>query len=121
MRLEDAHAWAEVWTGDRWETFDPTPADMRPGNVREGLFKTYLSALGDSVNFFWDRYILTYGLGDQVAFAMEVLTRIRTAVGRSHASLTTFRRKFTFVDATNVVAVLVALAALVLVIRRRRR
>jgi transglutaminase-like putative cysteine protease len=121
MRLEDAHAWVEVWTGDRWQTFDPTPAGMRPGNVREGLFKTYLSALGDSVNFFWDRYILTYGLGDQVAFAMDLLTRIRSAVGRSHASLTTFRRKFTFVDATNIVVVFVALAALVLIIRRRRR
>ncbi len=121
MRLEDAHAWVEVWTGDRWETFDPTPASLRPGNLREGLFKTYISALGDSVNFFWDRYILTYGLGDQVAFAIEVLTRLRNALGRSHASFTTFRRKFTFVDAMNVVAVLVALAVLVIIVRRRRR
>ncbi|HEX3580150.1 MAG TPA: DUF3488 and transglutaminase-like domain-containing protein [Thermoanaerobaculia bacterium] len=121
LRLEDAHAWVEVWTGDRWETFDPTPAAMRPGNTREGLFKTYVSALGDSVNFFWDRYILTYGLGDQVAFAIEVLTRLRNTIGHSHASLSTFRRKFTFVDAANVLAVLVALAALVVFIRRRRR
>ncbi|HEY2090723.1 MAG TPA: transglutaminaseTgpA domain-containing protein [Thermoanaerobaculia bacterium] len=121
MRLEDAHAWVEVWTGDRWLTFDPTPAAMRPGNVREGLLRTYLSALNDSVNFFWDRYVLTYGLGDQVAFAMEVLMRLRNALGRSHASLSMFRQKFTFIDATNVVAVLAALAALVLFIRRRRR
>jgi len=121
MRLEDAHAWVEVWTGDRWETFDPTPASMRPGNVREGLLRTYISALGDSVNFFWDRYILTYGLGDQVTFALEVLTRLRNAIGHSHASLTTFRRRFTFVDAMDVVAALVALAALVLIVRRRRR
>jgi transglutaminase-like putative cysteine protease len=121
MRLEDAHAWVEVWTGDRWLTFDPTPPAMRPGNVREGLLRTYLSALNDSVNFFWDRYVLTYGLGDQVAFAMEVLMRLRNTLGRSHASLSMFRQKFTFVDATNVVAVLAALAALVLFIRRRRR
>lgn len=121
MRLEDAHAWVEVWTGDRWVTFDPTPASMRPGNVREGLLKTYVSALTDSVNFFWDRYVLTYGLGDQVNFALEVLMRIRNAVGRSHASLSTFRRKFTFAGVTNVVAVLAAIAALVVMIRRRRR
>lgn len=121
MRLEDAHAWVEVWTGDRWQTFDPTPASLRPGNSNEGIFKTYLSALSDSINFFWDRYILTYGLGDQVAFAMEVLMRIRNAVGRSHASLSTFRHKFTFVDATNVVLVLAAVAVLVVFIRRRRR
>ncbi|HEX3110616.1 MAG TPA: transglutaminase domain-containing protein, partial [Thermoanaerobaculia bacterium] len=121
MRLEDAHAWVEVWTGDRWQTFDPTPAGLRPGNAHEGLFKTYVSAVADSVNFFWDRYVLTYGLGDQVAFAMEVLTRLRNAVGRSHASLTTFRRRFTFVDATNIVVVLAALAALVVIVRRRRR
>jgi len=121
MRLEDAHAWVEVWSGDRWQTFDPTPAALRPGNTHEGLFKTYLSAVADSVNFFWDRYVLTYGLGDQVTFAMEVLTRLRNAVGRSHASLTTFRRRFTFVDATNVVVVLAAIAALIVIIRRRRR
>jgi transglutaminase-like putative cysteine protease len=121
MRLEDAHAWVEVWTGDRWLTFDPTPASMRPGNVPEGLFKTYVSALGDSINFFWDRYVLTYGLGDQVAFALEVLTRLRNSIGRSHASLSTFRRKFTFVDSANIVAVIAALAALVVIIRRRRR
>ena len=121
MRLEDAHAWVEVWTGDRWQTFDPTPPGMRPGNAPEGLLKTYVSALADSVNFFWDRYVLTYGLADQVAFAIDVLTRIRNAAGRSHVSLTTFRRKFTFVDATNVIAVLAALTALVVFIRRRRR
>jgi len=121
LRLEDAHAWVEVWTGDRWQTFDPTPPNLRPGNSQDGLLRTYLGAINDSVNFFWDRYVLTYGLGDQVAFAMDVLSRLRGAVGRSHASLTTMRRRFTFVDTANVVVVLAAIAALVIIIRRKRR
>jgi protein-glutamine gamma-glutamyltransferase len=121
MRLEDAHAWVEVWTGDRWQTFDPTPATMRPGNTQDGLLRTYLSAINDSINFFWDRYVLTYGLGDQVAVAIELLTRLRSAIGRAHVSLSMIRNRLTFAGAMNVVAVIGAIAALVILIRRRRR
>ena len=79
IRRADAHAWVEVWNGDRWTTFDPTPANLRPGNATGGL-QAYASALGDSVNYFWDRYILTFGLVDQVALAAEVITRLRATL-----------------------------------------
>ena len=69
IRREDAHAWVEVWEGNSWQTFDPTPASLRPGNAHEGLLRVYAAAVADSINYFWDRHILTYGLGDQLAIA----------------------------------------------------
>ena len=39
IRREDAHAWVEVWDGRSWQTFDPTPASLRPGNAQEGLLR----------------------------------------------------------------------------------
>src|SRR6266516_1461467 len=33
VRREDAHAWVEVFDGESWQTFDPTPASLRPGNA----------------------------------------------------------------------------------------
>lgn len=79
VRLEDAHAWVELWDGEKWLTFDPTPATLRPGNAQTGLLRLYAAAIGDSVTYFWDRYVLTFGLGDQVALALEMLYRVRDA------------------------------------------
>src|SRR4029077_14914617 len=79
IRHEDAHAWVEVFDGNGWRTFDPTPASLRPGAAQSGLLGAYASALSDSVNYFWDRYILTFGLGDQIALAVEAIARMRQA------------------------------------------
>ena len=79
LRNDDAHAWVEVWDGTRWTTFDPTPVALRPGDTQTGLLGRYANALSDSINYFWDRYILTYGLGDQIALAAEVISRVRDA------------------------------------------
>jgi transglutaminase-like putative cysteine protease len=90
VRREDAHAWVEVWDGKIWRTFDPTPSALRPGNAQTGLIRAYASALGDSVNYFWDRYILTFGLADQIALAAEAITRTRQtlrAMNRSARSV----------------------------------
>jgi hypothetical protein len=81
VRREDAHAWVEVYDGNGWRTFDPTPPDLRPGSAQSGLLRAYASALGDSVNYFWDRYILTFGLGDQMALAEAVYLRVRKTLG----------------------------------------
>ncbi len=74
LRREDAHAWVEVWDGAAWRTFDPTPATMRPGVSQQGLLRIYATAISDSLNFFWDRYILTFGLADQVALLFSAIT-----------------------------------------------
>ncbi len=77
IRREDAHAWVEVWDGKGWQTFDPTPSSLRPGNSQAGMLKMFAAALGDSINYFWDRYILTFGLGDQITLAFSALQSLR--------------------------------------------
>jgi len=77
VRREDAHAWVEAFDGNGWRTFDPTPAALRPGNAQSGLLGAYAAAISDSINYFWDRYILTFGLADQIALAAELITRSR--------------------------------------------
>ena len=74
IRREDAHAWTEVWTGKHWATFDGTPPTERPGAMLESPFRLYAAALGDSLTFFWDRYVLTFGLGDQIALFEDLAT-----------------------------------------------
>jgi transglutaminase-like putative cysteine protease len=80
IRQRDAHAWVEVWENDTWVTYDPTPADLRPGSDVPNFFVTYLKALSDSVNFFWDRYILTFGTADQINIAFSAFLRVRDAL-----------------------------------------
>lgn len=77
VRKRDAHAWVEVFDGQTWVTFDPTPATLRPGDADEGLIRAYATALSDSVNYVWDRYILTFGLGDQIAMFASAIDRAR--------------------------------------------
>src|SRR4051794_24287271 len=89
IRREDAHAWVEVWDGTSWQTFAPTPPSLRPGNAHDGLLQVSAPALADSINFFWDRHILTYGLGDQLALAVSMIESFRSASGALAASLHT--------------------------------
>jgi transglutaminase-like putative cysteine protease len=122
VQLQDAHAWVEVYDGTAWRTFDPTPADLRPGNQRSGLLRTYASALGDSVNYFWDRYILTYGLGDQIALAAEAIARAKGALGAlDRARRRTVREAFSPRYALALVGVIAIGLALIWYSRRGRR
>ncbi|HUP47511.1 MAG TPA: transglutaminaseTgpA domain-containing protein [Thermoanaerobaculia bacterium] len=113
IRREDAHAWVEAWNGSRWVTFDPTPPALRPGGSQGGMVGSYLSALGESATYFWDRYVLTFGLGDQVALAMEVITQLRRATRASRAS---FRRAVDVATSPGMVALYAGLLALVLLL-----
>jgi len=117
VRREDAHAWVEAWDGSKWMTYDPTPPSMRPGNTQGGLLSTYASAISDSVNYFWDRYVLTYGLGDQVALAADLIARTR-------AALESLKQRRWHMPSINVVAVIAAIlfaALLITALARRRR
>lgn len=73
IRRDDAHAWTEVWDGARWLTFDSTPPSLRPGSTRPNALREYLSALSDSLTFVWDRYVLTFGFGDQISLAEDLI------------------------------------------------
>jgi transglutaminase-like putative cysteine protease len=121
VRREDAHAWVEAWDGKTWQTFDPTPPSLRPGNAQAGLLRMYASALGDSINYFWDRYILTFGLADQIALISDALTRART----SAAALQEAAKRGVSEMATRqflmIATMLGAAGALLILLARRRR
>lgn len=121
IRREDAHAWVEAWDGGKWVTFDPTPPSLRPGTVPENVLKMYATALGDSITYFWDRYVLTFGLGDQIALAAEVISRVRQSWdgARSGAREALARAARWGVRVMLFVAALVTLGAIAFSRRRR--
>lgn len=121
IRREDAHAWVEVWDAGHWVTYDPTPASMRPGNAQSGLLNAYASALSDSVNFLWDRYVLTYGLADQIALAAAAIDAARNSLSSlKQKTAAGLREVATLRYLTTAGLLIVVGAALVLFVRRRR-
>ena len=121
VRRDDAHAWTEVWDGTRWITFDSTPPSMRPGSDSGGLMGAYAAALGDSINYFWDRYILTFGLSDQITFFSDLITAGRDTLAKLKTSTIQSARELTNRSFGTWIAVLVAIALAALLYRRRRR
>lgn len=67
VRELNAHAWVEAYLEGEWRILDPTPPSGRPGGPRDGL-GNFLTQAWDYLEFRWDRYVLTYGLGDQMQF-----------------------------------------------------
>jgi len=121
FRREDAHAWTEVWDGTRWVTFDATPADLRPGSNRLSLMREYAAALGDSLTFAWDRYVLTYGLGDQVSLAESAIDWTRETVASLRTQLHSTADNMASRDYAPLLALLVVIAFVLVVVKRRRR
>ncbi|HET7710803.1 MAG TPA: transglutaminaseTgpA domain-containing protein [Thermoanaerobaculia bacterium] len=121
VRKEDAHAWVEVWDGGRWISFDPTPTSLRPGNAQSGLLSIYATALSDSINYFWDRYILTYGLADQMALAFDLLARVRQAMQETSRRATGLGEVATAPAFLISVLAIGLVAVLIIALLRRRR
>jgi len=72
VRQSNAHAWVEAWIeGVGWAVFDPTPPAGRPVASPQGIGQL-AAQLYDYLIFRWDRYILTYGLADQVGIASSL-------------------------------------------------
>ncbi len=67
VRELNAHAWVEAYLDGGWRIFDPTPPSGRPAGPRDGL-GNLLTQAWDYLEFRWDRYVLTYGLYDQMQF-----------------------------------------------------
>lgn len=88
LSLSDAHAWVEVWDAGRWVVYDPTPPDLRPGTASDGLLRAYLAAIVDSITYFWDRYVLTFGLQDQVELLVSAFRGLRSAASGMRGGVT---------------------------------
>jgi transglutaminase-like putative cysteine protease len=121
MRQQHGHAWVEVWDGSRWLTADPTPSSLRPGSSSSGFFRSYASALAESINYFWDRYVLTFGLGDQVALAIELLTSGRDALLQARTRLAASAHELISPRYLLVLGGLLLAGAATIALARRRR
>lgn len=68
VRQRNAHAWVEAYLPESgWRQYDPTPPVGRPTGVSQ-IEQTMLRQITEYLNFHWDRYILTFGLQDQISF-----------------------------------------------------
>jgi transglutaminase-like putative cysteine protease len=121
IRREDAHAWTEIWDGKRWVTFDATPALLRPGSGAMNPLREYMIAIADSLTFAWDRYVLTYGLGDQAVLVEAVIEWTRTTAATFRSKFRAGTQAVTSPDFLTILALLVACALAVAFFLRRRR
>jgi transglutaminase-like putative cysteine protease len=104
VRGRNAHAWVEVWCGPEmgWVTFDPTPASGRP--IYESVpWTRQIRNAADSVVFFYDRYILSFGQADQA----QIMLAVKEAAGALLESATRTGRWLKDRAVAIVVAVLV--------------
>jgi transglutaminase-like putative cysteine protease len=79
VREGDAHSWVEAYLGDgangAWITFDPTPpSGAQPLESTTGFF-VYLRDLAEAASQQWNRYVISYNLGQQVRIFEEAAKR----------------------------------------------
>jgi transglutaminase-like putative cysteine protease len=83
VREANAHTWVEVWLGpdQGWQVYDPTPAGGVPGLATLGP-TVRLRVAWEWIQASWDRYVLTYGLGEQLRILVAIDEAIAGAVRR---------------------------------------
>jgi transglutaminase-like putative cysteine protease len=74
VRHDNAHAWVEAWVDGGWRVYDPTPAVGRPALSRELNLGRLFGQAWDSVEFYWDRNILSYGYREQQGLLYQVFS-----------------------------------------------
>ena len=119
VRGQNVHAWVEAWCGPSkgWVTFDPTPVRGQPRLERVPVSQR-LRQVTDGLEFFYDRFILSFGQGDQV----QLLRKIREAAGGALDVLRRARgaKGLPRREAAGVAAAVLLLVALVFLGRRLR-
>jgi transglutaminase-like putative cysteine protease len=83
IRQANAHTWVEAWVGEgRWSVFDPTPVADIPALSRPSGRERLRWAV-DWVQSAWDRYVLTFGFGEQVGLVTAVANGIDIMLRRA--------------------------------------
>jgi len=82
VRDANAHAWVVAFVDGVWRVFDPTPAVEQPGITQaEGLRGLWTGWM--RVEQFWDRWILTFSLADQVGLIRWLAEKGPRLAGRA--------------------------------------
>jgi transglutaminase-like putative cysteine protease len=83
VREANAHTWVEVWLGSDqgWQVYDPTPAGGVPG-LGTLSSTVRLRVAWERLQAGWDRYVLTYGLGEQLRILVALDGAFAGAVQR---------------------------------------
>jgi len=88
VRQANAHTWVEarVGHGVAWTAFDPTPeGEVPPLNRPSGTDRIRWAL--EWVQSSWDRYVLTFGLGEQmqlISFAADAIDFVLRRLSRRH-------------------------------------
>ncbi|MGA2440425.1 MAG: DUF3488 and transglutaminase-like domain-containing protein, partial [Tepidisphaeraceae bacterium] len=64
VRQSNAHAWCEVYTGQKWETFDPTSGREDGSGTSRPRF-TELKKIFDYLEFKWAASVVAYDTGER--------------------------------------------------------
>lgn len=78
LRDANAHAWVLAYVNGQWRIFDPTPPEGRPG-TGAGTVAFSVRALWANLESFWDRWIITFSLTDQLEVLVSLWQLLRRA------------------------------------------
>ena len=96
VRQTDAHSWVEVYFNGVWVPFDPSPRTAVAGP--SSFWSSFnLRRILDSVNFFWDHYILIFSGQDQIdalTAAKEKYQQFQKAAKQSAGSASNWTMKW---------------------------
>lgn len=91
FRQKHAHAWVEVWTGQEWQRFDPTPAAPFSGRAASEWswqrFRVMAQQYWDYAGYQWTRLVMQYDMTSQ----LRALERLRSRSDRLAGMLERFR------------------------------
>jgi len=85
LRDANAHAWVLAYVQGAWRIFDPTPAEGRPA-LESAASRWDPRALWGQLEAFWDRWILTFSLADQLEMLAGLLRGARQWLPRGAAA-----------------------------------
>jgi len=85
IRDANAHAWVLAYVRGRWRIFDPTPPEGRPG-LEVSSSRWDPRAVWAQMEAFWDRWILTFSLADQLEAIASLWRTVRNGLLRVGAA-----------------------------------